>query len=278
MAIVVGWLGWSLIQYLRGGAVTVGGVIGQVVNSGIVAGGVWLVVSVLGVNGRPGTLVVTLIYVFIGLIFQYLLGLGLALLCVQHIPGRRFFRVVFLLPMMITPVGVAYLFRMITDTSKGPLYPLWNAFGLANTSWATNPWGARTAVMIGDIWQWTPFMFIVLVAALESLPTEPVEAAVVDGASRWAIFREITLPAILPVSSTLILIRLIESFKIIDLPNVLTNGGPGTASESLTLHAYTIWRTLDIGGSAAVAYCLLFVVTFVATSYANFIRRRLAEV
>jgi multiple sugar transport system permease protein len=277
MAIVVGWLGWSLIQYLRGGAVTVGGVIGRVANSGIVAAGVWLVVSVLGVNGRPGTLVVTLIYVFIGLIFQYLLGLGLALLCVQHIPGRRFFRVVFLLPMMITPVGVAYLFRMITDTSKGPLYPLWNALGLANTSWVTNPWGARTAVMIGDIWQWTPFMFIVLVAALESLPTEPVEAAVVDGASRWAIFREITLPAILPVSSTLILIRLIESFKIIDLPNVLTNGGPGTASESLTLHAYTIWRTLDIGGSAAVAYCLLFVVTFVATSYANFIRRRLAE-
>ena len=79
------------------------------------------------------------------------------------------------------------------------------------------------------------------------------------------------------MSSTLILIRLIEAFKIVDLPNVLTSGGPGTATESLTLHAYTIWRTLDIGGSAAVAYMLLFVVTFIAISYANFIRQRLAE-
>lgn len=278
MAAVVGWLGRSLLQYLRSGEATPGGLIGRIASSGIVVLGMGLVVSVLGETGRPGTLVVTLIYVFVGIAFQYLLGLGLALLCAQHIPGRRFFRVVFLLPMMITPVGVAYLFRMITDTSKGPLYPLWNALGLANTSWVANPWGARVAVIIGDIWQWTPFMFIVLLAALESLPTEPVEAAVVDGASRWDIFREITWPAILPVSSTLILIRLIEAFKIVDLPNVLTNGGPGTASESLTLHAYTIWRTLDIGGSAAVAYCLLFVVTFIAMTYAGFIRRRLAEV
>jgi multiple sugar transport system permease protein len=112
---------------------------------------------------------------------------------------------------------------------------------------------------------------------LESQSVEPIEAAVVDGASRWQIFWEITLPEILPVSSTLILIRLIEAFKIIDLPNVLTNGGPGTATESLTLHAYTIWRTLDIGGSAAVAYMLLLIVTFIGVAYANLIRQRLVE-
>jgi multiple sugar transport system permease protein len=119
-------------------------------------------------------------------------------------------------------------------------------------------------------------MFIVLLAALESLPTEPVEAAIVDGATSWQIFRYITIPAILPVSSTLVLIRMIEAFKIIDLPNVLTNGGPGTATESLTLHAYSIWRALDIGGSAAVAYLLLFAVTFFGVAYANLVRARIA--
>ena len=83
----------------------------------------------------------------------------------------------------------------------------------------------------------------------------------VDGASRWQIFRHITLPAILPVCVTLVLIRLIEAFKIIDLPNMLTNGGPGIATESLSLHAFMAWRALDLGGSAAVAYILLFIVT-----------------
>jgi multiple sugar transport system permease protein len=138
----------------------------------------------------------------------------------------------------------------------------------------TNPWGARLAVMIGDVWQWTPFIFIVLLAAIETLPHELVEAAVVDGASRLQVFLRITFPLILPATSTVVLIRLIEGFKIVDLPNVLTNGGPGTATESMTLHAYTIWRALDIGGSAAVAYMLLVVVTFIGVSYVNLFRRR----
>jgi len=120
-------------------------------------------------------------------------------------------------------------------------------------------------------------MFIVLLAALESQSVEPIEAAIVDGANGWQIFRYITFPALLPVSTTLILIRMIEAFKIVDLPNVLTNGGPGTATESLTLHAYSIWRTLDIGGSAAVAYLLLIVVTVIGVAYANLIRQRVAD-
>ncbi|MBI3763980.1 MAG: sugar ABC transporter permease [Chloroflexi bacterium] len=282
----IGWLFFGLVvlsqillmyRYIRGGNAAVGGAIGRIVTASAITAGAWLIVHTLGPASRPGTVVVTLIYVFAGIVIQYTLGLGLAYLCIQQIPARRFFRVVFLIPMMITPVGIAYLFRMLADTTKGPVYPIWNILGLANTSWVSNPWGARAAVMIGDVWQWTPFMFIVLLAALESQSIEPIEAAVVDGASRWQIFWEITIPTILPVSSTLILIRMIEAFKIVDLPNVLTNGGPGTATESLTLHAYTIWRTLDIGGSAAVAYMLLFMVTFIGVSYANLIRQRLAE-
>lgn len=276
LGVIYAGLGFLLVRYMRRPGRTAVGLVGRLLVAVVVGSGAWLVVDTILSSGRPGTLVVTIIYVAVGVTVQYLLALGLALLVVQRLPGRRFFRVVFLLPMMITPVGVAYLFRMLTDTSKGPLYPLWNHFGLSDVSWVTNPWGARLAVMIGDVWQWTPFIFIVLLAALEGVPEELLEAGVVDGANRWQLFRSITFPAILPATTTVVLIRVIEAFKIIDLPNVLTNGGPGTATESLTLHAYTIWRALDIGGSAAVAYMLLFVVSFVGISYVNLFRRRVA--
>ena len=176
LALVVVLLIVGLARYVRGPGVSVMGLVWRLVGAagaGLLA---YLLVRTL-IGGRPGTLVVTLIYVVVGILFQYLLGLGLALLCAQQLRGRRFFRVVFLLPMMITPVGIAYSFLMLTDTSKGPFKPLWDALGLVNFSWVSSPWGARAAVMIGDIWQWTPFMFIVLLAALEGLPVEPTEAA-----------------------------------------------------------------------------------------------------
>jgi multiple sugar transport system permease protein len=277
-AIVVVLVTLSLIRYIRGRDISVAGLIGRVLAAVIVCLLTWLLVRTLSPGGRPGTIVVTLLYVFIGIAFQYLLGLGLAVLTTQHLPGRRFFRVVFLLPMMITPVGVAYMFRMLTDTDKGPFQPIWQALGLGLYSWVNHPWGARAAVMIGDIWQWTPFMFIVLLAAMEGQSVELIEAALVDGASRWQTFWHVTLPQILPVSTTLILIRMIEAFKIIDLPNVLTNGGPGTATESMTLQAFITWRALDLGGSAAIAYMLLFLVTFIGLAYVNLVRSRVAEV
>ena len=276
LAIVVALLAWGLVRYIRGRQRSTGGLVGRVLAALVVCLLTWLLVRTISLGGRPGTIVVTLLYVFIGIAVQYLLGLGLALLATQRLPGRRFFRVVFLLPMMITPVGIAYVFRMLTDTDKGPFQPIWQAMGLGLYSWVNDPWGARAAVMIGDIWQWTPFMFIVLLAALEGQSIELIEAALVDGANRWQIFWHITLPQILPVSTTLILIRMIEAFKIVDLPNVLTNGGPGTATESLTLQAFFTWRALDLGGSAAIAYMLLFLATVIGLAYVNLIRSRVA--
>jgi len=274
---VVMLLAIFLVRYLLNARVSSAGLIGRILLTFGLGALTWMFVHTLWNGGRLGTLSTTLVYVFVGIFFQYILGLSLAMLTVQKLPGRRFFRVIFLLPMMITPVGVAYMFRMLTDTSKGPFTPVWEALGLVDFSWVNNAWGARTAILIADIWQWTPFMFIVLVAALESQPIEPLEAATVDGANPWQIFRHITWPAILPVSMTLILIRLIEAFKIVDLPNVMTNGGPGTATESLTLQAFINWRALDLGGSGAVAYILLFLVTFFAMIFVNLIRQRTVE-
>lgn len=234
----------------------------------------WLFLSRLLPGTRMGTLQTTLFYVMAGTALQYLLGLGLAMLCAERLPGTRFFRVLFILPLAITPIGVAYMFRMLTDTGKGPLVPLWETLGLGGFSWVNDPWGARLAVLIGDVWQWTPFAFIVLLAALQSVPQEQVEAAAVDGASRWQVFRHIIFPYLLPASATLVLIRLIEGFKIVDLPNILTNGGPGTATESITLHAYFAWRTLDIGTAAALGFLLMVLVSLATSLYAAWVLPR----
>jgi multiple sugar transport system permease protein len=263
---------------VRRGHVGIVGLALRLVGGIFLVGFVGLIVqTLLSEGGRPGAVVVTLIFVFGGIALQLFLGLGLALLAVQQVPWRRFFRILFLIPLTITPVGVGYMFLMMTDTSKGPLEPLWVAFGLRNFTWVTDPWLARIAVIIGDTWQWTPFVFIVLLAALESLDQEVREAALVDGAGRWASFRHITMPAILPVTTTIVLIRIIEGFKIIDMPNILLGGGPGTATQSMTLQAFIDWNTLNLGRSAAVAYLLLILVSVVATVYVSFVRRRVTD-
>jgi multiple sugar transport system permease protein len=267
-----------LFRYLTGSRRRLLGIIMRVLTIVITMRLSWLLIRSLSGRGLPGTLEVTLILVFVGVTVQYALGLLLALLVTQNLPGRRFFRVVFLLPMMITPVGIGFTFRMMTDTLKGPIAPIWEALGLYNFSWINNPAYARAAIVISDTWQWTPFAFIILLAGLEALPTETVEAAMVDGAGRLQLFRYIILPQIIPVSTTLILIRIIEAFKMIDLPQILTGGGPGTATETMTLQVSYLWRAIDLGTSSALAYLLLFVVTFVALVFVNFIRRHLLEV
>jgi multiple sugar transport system permease protein len=277
------WYGWLLLaagawlllrglwRYLRGGRITPAGLLGRLVGVALLSAILLLFAATIGPGGQFGSLGVTVIYVAVGVAAQFAIGLGLALLCAQQIRARAFFRVVFFVPLMVTPVGVAYTFRMLADMTQGPLSPIWRFLGLGDLSWASAAWSARTVVMVGDAWQWIPFIFIVMLAALESQSKEQTEAAAMDGAGFWQIFRDVTWPEIAPVAATVTLIRTIEAFKIIDLPNVLTNGGPGIATESLTLHSFIAWRTLDLGGSAAVAYMLLFVSTVAAVSFFNFI-------
>ncbi len=268
-------MAYVLVRYLRSGRVSALGIVGRALGIAALTAFLWMLANtLLGDGGRPGTLTVTILYVVLGTGLEYLIGLGLAWLTIQHLSGQRFFRVVFLLPITITPVGIAYMFRMLTDNQSGPFAPLFAAAGMSNFSVLGDPWGARLAVIIGDVWQWTPFIFIVLLAGLEGRDIETEEAGLVDGAGRWQIFRHITLPMIIPVSATVILIRTIEAFKIIDLPSVLTGGGPGTASESVTLQAFQSWRAFNLGSSAAVAYSLLIVVTIVATAYARLVLPR----
>jgi multiple sugar transport system permease protein len=274
LALLAWWIGRALLQYLRSGRVSVLGFVGRLISAVTILGIALLFATTLGQGGQLGSAGVTVLYVVVGVAIQFGIGLGLALLCAQRIHGRAFFRLVFFLPLMVTPVGIAYAFRMLADMTQGPLSPIWFGLGFGEFSWASSGWSARIVVMVGDAWQWIPFIFIVMLAAIESQSKEQLEAASIDGASFWQRFRDITWPEIAPVAATVVLIRMIEAFKIIDLPNVLTNGGPGIASESMTLHAYSTWRALDIGGSAAIAYMLLFIVTFFCTAFVNLVRTR----
>ena len=271
VACLLGW--WLFLAYRRPKVGWIGKV-GRTIAAAMALSLTALTLTTTLAGGAFGSLMTTLFYVVVGCTVQFLIGLGLAILCAQPIIGRNVFRILFFIPVMVTPVGIAYAFRMLADMTRGPLAPIWDAFGLGELSWAADPWAARMVVIIGDSWQWVPFIFIVLLAALENQPREQLEAAQLDGASGWQTFRDVSWPAIAPTAATVMLIRIIEAFKIIDLPNVLTNGGPGIATESMTLHSFFAWRTQDLGGSAAVAYMLLFVSVVISVSFFHFVVRR----
>jgi multiple sugar transport system permease protein len=267
---VIGACLWWLYRSFKNGASWIG-MIGRLIS----ASGAAFIALLLGftlLSGNQwGTLLTTLFYVIVGCGIQFIIGTALAFLCSQPIVGKNFFRVIFFIPLMITPLGVGYAFKMILDITKGPFTPFWELIGLRDWAWSTDAWAARWFIIVGDSWQWIPFIFIVMLAALENVPKDHVEAAQVDGASSVQIFREITWPQIVPVAATVLLIRMIEAFKIVDLPNIMTSGGPGIATESMSLHSFFIWRANDFGQSAAIAYLLLILTVVVCSSFFNYV-------
>jgi multiple sugar transport system permease protein len=270
IALVCGLMARSAWRYASG-RISILGTIGRAISFSLFGALTWMIAATIGEKGQLGSLGTTLFYVGFGLAIQFVIGTGLAWLCAQKIRGRSFFRLIFFIPLMVTPVGIAYTFRMLADMTVGPFTPLWRMLGYGDFAWATSAWSARVIIMLGESWQWIPFIFIVMLAAFESQPRDELEAAELDGASAFQSFRDITWPSVAPVAATVVLIRMIEAFKIVDLPNVLTNGGPGIATESLTLHSFMQWRALDLGASASVAYMLLFVSTIVCVSFFNFV-------
>ena len=217
----------------------------------------------------------TLFMTAAGTIIQYVIGLGLALSVLRIRRGQRFFRLVFLLPMMISPAAVGYIVgRMQFSETQGPINDILRHLGLGAVPWISNSAVAPWTIVIADVWQWTSFMFVLLLAGLQSLPEEPFEAARVDGASSWQIFVQLTLPMLMPVTVTAILIRSLELFKLIDLVRVITAGGPGTATQTVTLYVYDLALNRgDMGYGATVAYALLILVTIYALVYLGLTRR-----
>ena len=265
-----GALLWWMWRYVRGNFWWFG-FIGRLITFAMALALVWMFSATLLSGNQFGTIGTTLFYVIIGCGLQFVIGSALAYACSQSIRGKTAFRVIFFVPMMITPIGIGYIFRMMADTTKGPFANVWQWVGLGDFAWATDPWAARIFIMIAESWQWIPFVFIMMLAAFENVSRDMTEAAELDGAGPWQRFAEITWPNVLPIAATVMLIRAIEAFKIVDLPNIMTSGGPGIATESVSLQAYYAWRSLDLGSASAIAYILLFITVVICVSFFNLV-------
>ena len=216
----------------------------------------------------------TVFFVFAGVAVQYVIGLALAIVLDQPFRGRNVARVVFLLPMMTTPVAVGYLGRMMFDPARSPIahllraVPGWFGADPISVPWLTDTSYVRWTIVLIESWQWTPFMLLLLLAGLQAIPRELYEAARVDGASGLQIFRSIIFPLLVPISVTAILIRGLEIFKIIDIIMVSTGGGPGSATESLTMYVFRTALTFgNYGYAAAIALVLLVMVVLFTTLF-----------
>lgn len=195
---------------------------------------------------------------------ELVLGFGLALLLNHEIPGKGLLQVAAVLPMATTPIVVALAWRLMYNSAFGIFNYVLSLVHVPAQGWLGDSTLALPAVMIVDIWEWTPFLGFILLSGLQSLPREPMEAARVDGASDLQILRWVTIPQLSRVFRIAIALRLIDSVKTFDILYGMTGGGPGTATETTNLYAFMVgFQWADLGYAAAIAVVLLFMVSAV---------------
>ncbi len=247
--------------------------------AGIVFVGLANWVRLLGDAHFQRVLLNTLLYVLIGVPLQYGLGLALAVILNSEIRARNLLRTLFLLPMMLSPVAVSLVVgKILFNEDVGPINDMLTHLGLDPVPWLTDGTTAFVTVLIVDTWQWTPFMMLLLLAGLQAIPDDVVEAAEIDAKSERQAFWHVVFPLLLPWSVAALLIRSIEMLKIVDVVVVLTNGGPGIATEPVTLYAYrTGVQNFDLGYASTIAYALLIIATVGATIFMRLLRQSVAR-
>jgi multiple sugar transport system permease protein len=210
------------------------------------------------------------------LALELVLGLGLALLVVGPIRGKGIFLTLFMLPVLTIPVVVGITWRMLWHPTYGPINQIlsWIVRHQVNINWLNQPGTAIPAIIITEVWQWTPFMFLVLLAGLTAIPTDITEAAAIDGASRWQSFRFITLPLMKRTMVIGLLLRSLDIIKIFDIIWVMNEGGPGTASQPIAQYIYRLGRYLQLDRVTASSFLLLIIIVILI----NMFRSRLKEV
>ena len=205
-----------------------------------------------------------MVWYVLAILPEYAVAFGLALLLNAQIRGRKFFRVAFLLPLMLSPVAVSWMVgKSMMEVRFGPLARLARALGWDNPSFFGSPEIARATIMLMDAWTFIPFMMIMILAGLQAIPKELQEAARVDGASGWRSFWEVTFPLMLPVSITAILIRVIFKLKLADIVINVTSGGPGGATDSVTSFIFREYRdrsNVGYGTLLAMVYLVIIVI------------------
>jgi multiple sugar transport system permease protein len=215
-------------------------------------------------------LVHTVVYATAALTCEFLLGLGLALLLNQQIRRRELFRASLLVPMMLPTVVVGVVWRLLLHPNFGAINGTLKQIGVDTESltWTASPRLAFLAVIAVDVWQWTPFVFLVLLAGLQAIPQEPYEAALIDGSTRWQTFRHVTLPLLKPAILIVLLLRTMDLLRVFDQVFILTEGGPGFGTEMISLYIYrTAFRFFDFGYAAAMSFVLLLLTNVVSVVY-----------
>jgi multiple sugar transport system permease protein len=196
-------------------------------------------------------------------------GLGIALLLNRKFAGRWLVQTIILLPLMVAPVIAAIMIRWMFNDQFGIVNVVLGVFGVPQIAWLTQKWTAFLAILLTDVWLWTPWFALLLLAGLQSLPPEPFEAAQIDAASAWRTFRYITLPMLRPVIVVCIVIRAIDAFRTFDIVWTISGGGPARATEVFSIYAYVeAFQFLNFGrGSAAAVIGALIIVVFAMVLY-----------
>jgi multiple sugar transport system permease protein len=217
-----------------------------------------------------GSLSVTFTYFVVVLAVEVVLGMAVAMLLDSDARGFGFLRAVLTLTLVIPPAITGMMFLLLQDPEFGVLTYVLEGVGLLDGSAPilSTPSTALMGVMIADIWQWTPFMVLIFLAGLRSLPPEPYEAAMLDGASGWQIFRKITLPMMSKVIAVAVLVRGIDIFRMFDYIFVMTSGGPGTATYVLPLYAWQqTFSFIKWGYGATISLVLLVMILVIANVF-----------
>ena len=210
----------------------------------------------------------TLLITLIALPVELLLGLAMAYLFLEKMPGRQIFVSLLVLPTIISPIVAGATWRLLFDNQYGPINQIlgWFAGERVNALWTISSALVYPAIIFCEIWQWTPFMFLILLAALSNVDRSQLEAAEIDGARFWRSFRYIVLPAIWPVMAIAILIRGLDLFRIFDIIWALTSGGPGTRTETISIYAYAQgFKQFETSYTAAIAFLVIAILTVVVT-------------
>ncbi|MFB6290902.1 MAG: carbohydrate ABC transporter permease [Candidatus Bipolaricaulia bacterium] len=217
----------------------------------------------------------TLYFVAGSVLLEFLFGLGLALLFNRAMRGRKVFRTIVLLPMMAPPVTVSLIWRMMYQYDFGVINNILNIVGLPSLQWLTSTRLAMPSLIIADVWQWTPFAFLVLLAGLQGIPEDVMEAAKVDGASTWQRFFYVTLPMIRYSIVIVLLLRTIDTFRLFTKVYNMTGGGPGNATETLTFNIYRSgFKFFHLGSAAAKAVIMVVIIVIISVFYIREILRR----
>ena len=211
------------------------------------------------------SIVHTFYFTLLAVIFPLVLGTAAALIFHRRFRGRGVLRAIFTMPMMATPVAIALVWTMMFHPQQGVLNYLLTSIGLPPSLWVYSPKFVIPSLVIVEVWHWTPLVMLIVLGGLASLPTEPYESARLDGATEWQLFRHVTLPLIMPFLVVAAVIRTIDAVKAFDTIYVISQGGPGTASETINLYLYLqAFAFYNIGNASAVVVVFFAIIVALA--------------